>query len=246
MEENLYSLYRLCARHSQGEISSCGSYEWVDGSPSGWPRYLYNLSSEKDYVEVMRGSVARHEEGPSRLILGAQTSPTLLQYIRERYQLVREWAGMCLSFADNAVEPKREILEVRRVSSNRELDTWTHLMNTTFYGRGSKTAPDLFHRLARDPSVILFVGYYEGNAVATSMGYLREGVIGVYNITTLEQYRGKGLGGAVTQAILDEGRRCGCRGAILHARPAASGLYASLGFNTIAPISIFDLSLQMQ
>ena len=56
------------------------------------------------------------------------------------------------------------------------------------------------------------------------------GAAGLANIATPSEHRGRGLGRAMTLALLREARAAGCDTAVLSATPMAVGLYRSLGF----------------
>ena len=54
-----------------------------------------------------------------------------------------------------------------------------------------------------------------------------------YNIATLEPARGRGIGSAVTAALLAEGRAGGRTASILHAWPLGLPVYQRLGFAAV-------------
>lgn len=76
----------------------------------------------------------------------------------------------------------------------------------------------------------------DGVPVGCGSGFVHDGVLGVYNIATLEEARGRGIGYAVTAALLAEGRRRGCRHTVLHATEAGRPVYERLGFETVCDV----------
>ena len=62
---------------------------------------------------------------------------------------------------------------------------------------------------------------------------------GLANIATPSPHRGKGLGRAMTTALLREAQDAGCTTAVLSATPMAAALYRSLGFTETGPRSIY-------
>jgi len=60
-----------------------------------------------------------------------------------------------------------------------------------------------------------------------------EGVAAVYGVGTLMSYRGRGLGRAVTLAVLHVAARRGCDLAFLNPSDLGYGVYRSLGFEDV-------------
>lgn len=247
VEKNLYELYRVVAQLRVGEDRR--NYSWVDAYPSEWPRYIFDTSLKgdhyRDLLEELEQGVKANKLPPKLIISLARSSDQVIADIRRRFTQRLEWMGMAAPFDTTLISssPTASLssCEVRRVRSEEELCIWAKLANLTFYGRETGEEPGVFSSLLPLEPVRFYLGYWDDKPVATSMGFMHDQIMGVYNITTLEAYRGRGIATAVTKAVLDEGRRCGCRGAILQARPAARGVYSSLGFESVGPLYIFDL-----
>jgi ribosomal protein S18 acetylase RimI-like enzyme len=60
---------------------------------------------------------------------------------------------------------------------------------------------------------------------------------GLYNIGTLEAARGRGVGTAVTAALVERARGLGCTEVVLHATAAGLGVYRRLGFTVVCSVS---------
>jgi ribosomal protein S18 acetylase RimI-like enzyme len=84
--------------------------------------------------------------------------------------------------------------------------------------------------------VICATEHSEGMPAAWGMGVVSDGVIGLFNIVTLPEHRGKGLGGRLVRSLLAAGRDAGAEIAYLQVgaqnHPALS-LYAGLGFRDL-------------
>ena len=84
-----------------------------------------------------------------------------------------------------------------------------------------------------------FIAFHRDLAVATAVNIIRDGVVSVYNIATVPEYRGRGVGGFVTGEPLriagDEGHRI----AILQASQMGSPVYRRLGFQSYGEIPLY-------
>jgi predicted GNAT family acetyltransferase len=86
--------------------------------------------------------------------------------------------------------------------------------------------------LDRD-NVAVYVGYSNGEPVASGLGFRSGSTIGVYNISTVESHRGRGYGAAMTRRVVADGVEAGCDVAILQSSEMGFPIYERLGFRTV-------------
>ncbi len=79
----------------------------------------------------------------------------------------------------------------------------------------------------------------DGVALSKAELHLHDGVAGIYGVVTHDTGRRLGLATAVTVAPLGHALEAGATAAILHATPAAVGLYERLGFSTVAEFEVW-------
>jgi ribosomal protein S18 acetylase RimI-like enzyme len=84
--------------------------------------------------------------------------------------------------------------------------------------------------LAADSPFWLYVGYLEGEPVATAQLVVGGGIVGLYNIATAAAHRRKGIGSAMTARPLLDARQAGFRTAVLQASEDGFPIYSRLGF----------------
>jgi GNAT superfamily N-acetyltransferase len=72
-----------------------------------------------------------------------------------------------------------------------------------------------------------------GVPVATGLGILSGDYIGVYNIATLPEHRGRGYGRLVTERTIADGFAAGATKAYLQSSSMGKPLYESMGFRTV-------------
>lgn len=85
-----------------------------------------------------------------------------------------------------------------------------------------------------------YLGYWQGEPVATASTVAGSGVVGLYQVATLPQARGFGLGTVISLAALQDARQRGQRQAILHSTTMGLNIYRRLGFE---PVTDFDIYL---
>jgi GNAT superfamily N-acetyltransferase len=91
-----------------------------------------------------------------------------------------------------------------------------------------------------NPASAVVVAYDGGLPVATATVFCVEGVAAVFGVGTVEAARRRGLGAALTLAVLHEGRRRGCDLAYLNPSPLGYGVYARLGFTDAPPWRVYQ------
>jgi ribosomal protein S18 acetylase RimI-like enzyme len=79
----------------------------------------------------------------------------------------------------------------------------------------------------------LLVARVDGEDVATALAFDFERDCGIYNVTTLENARRRGLATALTVVALHEARARGCRTASLQSTEMAERMYAAVGFRDL-------------
>ena len=83
------------------------------------------------------------------------------------------------------------------------------------------------------PEWDLFVGFLDGKPVATGVAFTSDSVSGVWAIATIPESRGRGIGTAVTSAVIHAGRSKGAIAAHLWATEMGFPVYHKMGFRHI-------------
>ena len=82
----------------------------------------------------------------------------------------------------------------------------------------------------------ILVARLAGENVATGLAFDHDGDCGVFNVTTLEAARRRGLGTAVTARLVHDGIERGCSTASLQSTGMAERVYTSIGFRDLGRI----------
>lgn len=95
--------------------------------------------------------------------------------------------------------------------------------------------------LASDSPLWVYIGYLGDEAAATAEMTIGGGVVGLYNIATLEAHRRLGVGSALTLSPLLDAREQGFTTAILQASSDGLGVYKRLGFKETGHFTEYQL-----
>jgi GNAT superfamily N-acetyltransferase len=110
------------------------------------------------------------------------------------------------------------------------------------YGIPRDFAPEfaiLFEALFGTGDLVHVVAFVDGLPVAGGSAWVTGATAGLYNISTLEVWRGRGLGYAVTAALLNLSGEHGCTHAVLHASEMGLPVYERLGFVEVCRVPQF-------
>ncbi len=87
-----------------------------------------------------------------------------------------------------------------------------------------------------------YLAYFNGQPVATSLLFLHETAAGFYFISTLAEFRGKGIGLAVTRSTMRVARHAGAQYATLQSSPDGLHVYRQAGFQEYCRVDVYGLS----
>ncbi len=85
-----------------------------------------------------------------------------------------------------------------------------------------------------------FLAFVDGDPAACGQLLRTADVAGVYSIGVRERFRRRGLGAAITAAVLAAGRDAGCSIGVLQASPMGTPVYERMGFETVTQYHRFS------
>lgn len=161
---------------------------------------------------------------------------------------LRAAAEMPGMLADSIREPGRFAaarrrpagLDIRRVDGHEAMEDFRTIGSTCFH-----VPPAWFREVFDDtlPSreFICWVAYRNGTPVATAATVVSHGTIGLYNVATMPDARGRGYAEAITRhAIAGAARESGLERVTLQSTALGERLYRRLGFREISRVVVFN------
>jgi GNAT superfamily N-acetyltransferase len=153
--------------------------------------------------------------------------------------------GMAVDLAALPEEvPVSAVLEIERVKDEETLGAWQDTLARGF-GEGPVEAEwvgEMYRRLGLgdDGPWRHYLGRLDGAPVATSTLFVSAGVAGIYFVSTVEEARRQGIGGAITLAPLREAREMGHGVGVLGASEMGYPVYRRLGFQECCRIGLYE------
>lgn len=144
------------------------------------------------------------------------------------------------------VEENDRSLQIVQVQNEETLCVWEKVSFAGF-----DFPPETQHQYHRfvgtfnlktDSPQKFFLAYFNGQPVATSLLFLHETAAGIYFISTLAEFRRKGIGLAVTRAAMTAARLAGAQYATLQSSPDGLHVYRQAGFQEYCRVDVYGLS----
>lgn len=172
------------------------------------------------------------------LVTTPSTTESMMPLIRQKgLAQTREGPGMLLDPLPNWRPFPPSSLQIRTVTGREEMRTLVDIMRLGF-GMPPKGLEHLADAIVAGIENGNFkggcyLGYLHGKPAATSMRLTSGRVAGVYSVATLPEFRGRGVGKAMTWKAAVDGREEGCVMSFLQASDMGRPIYERMGYRTI-------------
>lgn len=132
-------------------------------------------------------------------------------------------------------------ITVQEINQESDILTWISIVTRCYDRVEAELTKAIRYFIAQSlpESVRFYLGYYEGKAVAASMMILHEKIITLHFVGTLSEYRGKGLGSAITLRSLIDAQKMGYKQMILLSSAKGKALYEKMGFKEYAVYNVY-------
>ncbi len=103
---------------------------------------------------------------------------------------------------------------------------------TAGFGGGAWALPEILagNALFEVPDTTYYTGHMDGRPVATAMRFTSHRIAGVFNVSTIPEYRRRGIGEAITARAALDGRAQGCLASYLIASEMGRSTYERIGY----------------
>jgi GNAT superfamily N-acetyltransferase len=249
LEGHFAEIQALYARAAGGEVLDTGD---VQLSASGLPARVVNAANLARFgddagerVEAVKAFFARYGV-PFRWFFGPTTTPDDLPGHFDAAGLgqLSNSPGMALDIATMNDEPTTVAgLEVREVADSADFEAWLQCCVESF--PFDPVVADAWRRVHQplgfgDESPLHnYVGWLDGRAVAVSAILYGRDCAGIWNVGTMADVRGRGIGRETTLAALRDARARGATLSVLGSSPMGLPVYTRIGFQEVCRIRHF-------
>lgn len=242
VDANYWESFRLMTDASGGDILE---HDGVLAIATGAPVAMLNVAFVTQALREPRTALAQ-----AVAFFDARRLPFVVR-VREGIDMASEEAatdlgmpysdtvpGMALHPMPVPPPPPRD-LEIRTVEDTETLSLFRRVLAEGF-GMPLSISEKLVTAewIGRD-GLDLFVGLVGGVAVATSTLASTAPAAGVYNVATVDGFRRRGIGEAMTWHCLSRGQQRGCSVGVLQSSSMGKPVYERMGFRTVAPYRTF-------
>ena len=149
-----------------------------------------------------------------------------------------EHPGMAMASLDE-IPSHDPVVEIAEVTDTDEREQFSTVMASAFDLPLDVVAQVDRAALSAD-GVRLFLGRVDGRPAASGLLIRCEHAAGVYSIGVIEEFRRRGIGEAMSWAVLRAGREAGCKVGVLQSSEMGSPLYERMGFETVVTYHQFE------
>jgi ribosomal protein S18 acetylase RimI-like enzyme len=246
IKANLYAFFQSLRYSSQASIHDTSmGYRWHTPVAHPWFNgFLSFLPPTDEAGQTVRDTLAYFESHAvssftwwlAPHLNTGNWSPYLLPH---GFTYNDSTPGMAIDLA--ALPPVRLPLTIQRVEDTQMLTVWAQ---TFIQGYGvPDTMTPAFLGLIESLGTALpfrhYLGLLDGQPVATATLFFGAGVAGIYNVATLTEARGRGIGSAMTLVPLYEAHDLGYRAGVLQSSEMGYSVYQRLGFQKLCQMDHF-------
>jgi ribosomal protein S18 acetylase RimI-like enzyme len=148
--------------------------------------------------------------------------------------------GMVATAAD-LQQSRRTGIEITRVGTAAcELAQAQAVAEAGFEVPADLFAPMFTPRVAAMPSLAIYLARADDRPVSTAFAWTGGGTVGIFNVATLPEHRGRGYGAAVTVRAVRDGFTSGADLAWLQSSPVGESVYLRIGFRQVETYTLLS------
>jgi GNAT superfamily N-acetyltransferase len=245
IEENAAELLMAMGAAGGGVQRDDGTVRWtIGGSPIDYHNAVVAADLTADEVDSTIAAsleLMRQRDVPGSWHVGPSMRPANLgqRLIEAGFSYDGSEPGMAVKLSELQRPSVVPGLEITRVRNDDDLAIWAATLGGGF-GEGEREARwvgSVYRKLGYGDPWRHYLGWLDGQPVATTTVYLAAGVAGVYFVMTIPEARRRGIAAAITYGALREAGDV--EYGVLGSSPAGRSVYAGLGFREYCRIELF-------
>lgn len=132
------------------------------------------------------------------------------------------------------------------VSSSKEIEQYAEVLASLFGDSEEATQVRAYYKyLTELPSLHhtemkLYIGVFRNEVVSTGSLLINNNSVGIYDIATRQEFRGKGFGSAMFNFLITEAQKLNTSHCVLQASTDGINIYKKSGFESICNVNVYE------
>jgi GNAT superfamily N-acetyltransferase len=178
---------------------------------------------------------------PFRWFVDARDKQIIATLEQQRFEHQTSYPAMIMDLDKVKIETYGTGIELQEVSSH-SLEAWLSIVCTSYSIKDQDQFAHFITYLIERADISrlrFYIGLYQGVPATASMTIQHGDTLGLHWVATLPEYRGKGLGFAISHKPLLDAVDAGCKQAILLASDMGKPVYERIGFKEYALYNVY-------
>ena len=218
-------------------------FEIVTGIDDPFANMAFGMTvrDAENRVKSITSKLEKHKV-PGYFWVGPCTKPANLEdlLLQNGWNYLASPPAMAVDLALLGSAPEVSGLELRRVVTNEDYERWKETVAAGF--KLPLNVAQLFQK-PKDDSVRFYTALLDGQPVGTTAMVIVNGVPGIYCVSTLPEFRRRGIGAVLTTLPLLDARAEGYQMATLQSSVMGYPIYTKLGFREVCKLKMFGFGL---
>jgi GNAT superfamily N-acetyltransferase len=185
---------------------------------------------------------------PFHILVSPNSKPDNIEELLKAQNLILRFQepGMACDLRtsiDKPVKPKG--IDVALVTDSKGKNDWNKTRKIV-YKFPKELDEDAFIFHVDDFDGRAYVAYSNNIPIATALSYYEAGVAGLYSITTLPEFRRRGIGKFLTLLLLEDAKKEGYEIVVLQSSTMGKGIYERIGFKEYCNMKFYTWGLEEQ
>lgn len=178
---------------------------------------------------------------PFRWFVDSQDKQQIQKLENNQFTFGCNYPGMILDLNELQPATYRPDISIKEINNTEDIKQWVDIVAAS-YGTNAEEFAKFITYLQKSclPGTLRFYcGYYKDIPVATTVTIQHNDIVGVHWVGTLSEYRGKGIGYAITHRSLMDAKQNNSTQAILMASEMGKPVYTKMGFKDFAVYNVY-------
>ena len=232
------SLYWRSLAKMRGLNLHSGDIEWVKSNKKGGAERIFSVNLNDNNVNQrlkLLVQLIKQNKAPTGILLSPNSKPNNIADILPNYGFTVDYntgSVMILNLTDKFNYSRLNSLLIRRVTSTEELKHFASIVNGALF-KEQLFSYEQYLDLFNLNNTYFYLAYYNNQPVATCLLIAEQDLVTVEFVSTLKEYRNRGIATAITGFTLNEAKNLGITIAVLRAEKEAINVYKRVGFQEV-------------